>query len=159
MSTTPSSASGTVLPAFAGPAIMLTGMFLFSLNDAMGKWLVSSYGVGQVILLRSLAALVILAPFLWQAGLKPILQAEKPLMQFARVVFSTFEVFAFYFAVMYLPLADVMTYWLAAPIYVAAASPLLLGEHVGWRRWTATPIWRFGCSIRSCSATGAGWGT
>jgi len=26
---------------------------------------------------------------------------------------------------------------MAAPIYVAAASPLLLGEHVGWRRWTA----------------------
>ena len=23
------------------------------------------------------------------------------------------------------------------PIYVAAASPFLLGEHVGWRRWTA----------------------
>ena len=54
--------------------------------------------------------------------------------------FSTFEVFTFYFAVMYLPLADVMTYWLAAPIYVAAASPLLLGEKVGWRRWTAIAI-------------------
>jgi drug/metabolite transporter (DMT)-like permease len=33
-----------------------------------------------------------------------------------------------------------MTYWLAAPIYVATFSPLLLGEHVGWRRWTAIAI-------------------
>jgi drug/metabolite transporter (DMT)-like permease len=41
---------------------------------------------------------------------------------------------------MYLPLADVMTYWLAAPIYVAAAAPFLLGEKVGWRRWTAIAI-------------------
>jgi drug/metabolite transporter (DMT)-like permease len=33
-----------------------------------------------------------------------------------------------------------MTYWLAAPIYVAALSPFLLGEKVGWRRWTAIAI-------------------
>ncbi|MBR0558259.1 DMT family transporter [Ciceribacter sp. L1K23] len=126
--------------ALAGPAIMLLGMFMFSLNDAMGKWLVASYGLGQVILIRSIAALLILAPFLWRAGLKPIIEAERPMMQAARVMFSTLEVFCFYYAVMYLPLADVMTYWLAAPIYVAAASPLLLGEKVGWRRWTAIAI-------------------
>lgn len=120
-----------------GPVIMLIGMLLFALNDAMGKWLVASYGLGQVVLLRSLAALVILAPFLWRDGRGPIAQAEKPWLQAARVLFSTIEIFSFYYAVMYMPLADVMTYWLAAPIYVAAASPLLLGEKVGWRRWTA----------------------
>lgn len=131
---------GSAMPAIAGPAIMLIGMLMFALNDAMGKWLVASYSVGQVILIRSVAALVILAPFLWRAGLQPIVKAEKPLLQAARVFFSTLEVFAFYYAVMYLPLADVMTYWLAAPIYVAAASPFLLGEKVGWRRWTAIGI-------------------
>ncbi|UJW77285.1 DMT family transporter [Rhizobium sp. SL42] len=120
-----------------GPLIMLLGMLMFALNDAMGKWLVANYGLGQVILIRSLAALVVLAPFLWKAGLRSVLSVEKPWMQFTRVVLSTLEVFCFYYAVMYLPLADVMTYWLAAPIYVAAASPLLLGEKVGWRRWCA----------------------
>jgi len=39
--------------------------------------------------------------------------------------------------VTYLPLADVMAFWMAAPIYVAALSPFLLGERVGWRRWLA----------------------
>ena len=135
------------LSALAGPAVMLAGMLLFSLNDAMGKWLVASYGIGQVILIRSVAALVILAPFLWSAGFKTLFQVEKPLMQAARVFFSTIEVFAFYFAVLYLPLADVMTYWLAAPIYVAAASPFLLGEKVGWRRWTAIAIGFIGVII------------
>lgn len=125
------------LAGMAGPAVMLLGMLLFAMNDAMGKWLVASYGLGQVILIRSIAALLILAPFLWMAGLKPIVEAERPWLQFTRVVFSTLELFCFYYAVMYLPLADVMTYWLAAPIYVAAAAPFLLGEKVGWRRWTA----------------------
>jgi drug/metabolite transporter (DMT)-like permease len=135
--TTLETRAGMTMSPYAGPLIMLLGMLMFALNDAMGKWLVASYGLGQVILIRSLAALFILAPFLWQAGLKSITSAEQPGMQLARVVFSTLEVFCFYYAVMYLPLADVMTYWLAAPIYVAAASPLLLGETVGWRRWCA----------------------
>ena len=39
-----------------------------------------------------------------------------------------------------MPHADAKTSWLAAPIYVAAASPFLLGEKVGWRRWTAILI-------------------
>jgi drug/metabolite transporter (DMT)-like permease len=117
--------------------IMLTGMLMFALNDVMGKWLVSTYTVGQVVFVRSVAAIVFLTPFLWWTGLKPLFAVERPVMQVVRVVLSTAEVFGFYFAVAYLPLADVMTYWLAAPVYVAALSPLLLGEKVGWRRWTA----------------------
>lgn len=124
-------------PARLGILFMLLAMFMFSLNDAMGKWLVATYSVGQVLLLRSAAALIVLLPFLWKSGLKPILSAERPGLQFARVVFSTVEVFCFYWAVYYLPLADVMTYWLAAPIYVAALSPLLLKEKVGPIRWAA----------------------
>ena len=123
-----------------GIAVMLLAMFMFTLNDVMGKWLVATYSVGQVLLIRSLAALVILAPFLWRIGLRPLIDVERPGMQALRVVMSSAEVFCFYFAVITLPLADVMTYWLAAPIYVAAMSPFLLGERVGWRRWTAIMI-------------------
>ncbi len=118
-------------------AIMLLGMLLFTLNDVMGKWLVATYSVGQVLLIRSAAALVVLSPFLWRGGIGPLLSVERPGMQILRVLFSSAEVYCFYFAVISLPLADVMTYWLAAPIYVAALSPFLLGEKVGWRRWLA----------------------
>lgn len=123
-----------------GVGLMLLGMFLFSANDVLGKWLVATYSVGQVLLLRSVAALVLLSPFLWRLGWRPLLRPERPGLQATRVAFSTAEVFLFYLAVVYLPLADVMTYYLAAPIYVAAMSPLLLGEQVGWRRWTAIAV-------------------
>jgi drug/metabolite transporter (DMT)-like permease len=63
------------------------------------------------------------------------------------VFMSTAEVFAFYFAVSYLPLADVMTYWLAVPIYVAAISPFVLKEPVGWRRWSAIIVGFIGVVI------------
>ncbi len=119
-----------------GILIALLGMLMFSLNDVMGKWLVATYSVGQVLLLRSAAALVVLAPLLWRNRTR-LLPVERPWLQAARVAASTFEVYAFYYAVISLPLADVMTYWLAGPIYVAAASPWLLGERVGPWRWAA----------------------
>lgn len=121
--------------AALGIALMLLGMFLFSANDALGKWLVATYSVGQVLLLRSAAALLVLGPALWRWGLPRLLAVERPGLQAARVAFSTGEVVCFYGAVTLLPLADAMTFWMAAPILVAAASPLLLGERVGAWRW------------------------
>ncbi|MDO9415286.1 DMT family transporter [Pararhizobium sp.] len=133
--------------AGSGVIVMLTGMMMFSLNDTMGKWLVSTYSIGQVLLIRSFAALIFLAPFLIRGGWRPLIVVERPVVQVLRVVLSSAEVFAFYFAVAHLPLADVMTYWLATPIYVAAISPLVLGEKVGWRRWTAIVIGFIGVII------------
>ncbi|WP_349370285.1 DMT family transporter [Salinarimonas sp.] len=133
--------------ARAGIAVMLFAMFLFAVNDTLGKWLVATYSAGQVLLVRSVAALVVLAPFLRGATARALLRPERPGLQALRVAVSTLEVFCFYVAVAYLPLADVMTYWMAAPIYVAALSPLVLGERVGWRRWSAIAVGFLGVVI------------
>src|SRR3954451_14225032 len=108
-------------PAISGSALlgigmMLLGIFLFVVNDVMGKWLVATYSVGQVLLVRSLAAMVLLAPMIWRAGVKDIVSAPRPGLQILRVVLSTAEVAAFYWAVAYLPLADVVTFYMAGPI-------------------------------------------
>jgi drug/metabolite transporter (DMT)-like permease len=124
-------------PTLAAVLVMLTGMLLFTANDAVGKWLTGSYSVGQLVFLRSVVALVLLAPFVWRAGLREMFAIDRPWTLLARVLLTVIDSFAFYYAVSLQPLADVMTYWLAAPIYVAAFAPLLLGERVGWRRWSA----------------------
>jgi drug/metabolite transporter (DMT)-like permease len=126
-------------PQRLGILIALAGMLLFALNDVLGKWLVSTYSVSQVVLLRSLAALVVLVVLIWRNGTR-VLPVERPRLQVLRVIASTGEVACFYFAVRSLPLADVMTYWLATPIYVAALSPWLLGERVGPWRWGAIAL-------------------
>lgn len=123
-----------------GIALMLLGDFLFATNDVMGKWLVATYSVGQLLVIRSAAGLLIMAPLVFRGGLRPLFDLEQPRVQVLRVLFATLEVYFFYWAVSYLPIADVMVFYLAAPIYVAALSPWLLGEKVGWRRWTAIVI-------------------
>lgn len=50
--------------AATGIALMLLACFVYSLNDALGKWLVSIYSVGLLLTIRSVAAILILLPFL-----------------------------------------------------------------------------------------------
>lgn len=123
-----------------GVLLMLLGMVMFSLNDVLGKWLMATYSVGQLMLIRSIAALVVLTPFFWRVGWRRLVDVDRPRLHLLRSGLFAFEASGFYFAVAHMPLADAMTYWLAAPIYVAALSPLLLGEKVGWRRWAAIVI-------------------
>ena len=120
-----------------GILLMLAGDFMFALNDAMGKWLVASFSVGQVVLIRSIGAFVVLGPMLARQGSAKLFHMERRDLQFLRVLAMTLDTMLFYAAVVYLPLADVMSFYMAGPIYVAALSHLLLGEKVGWRRWTA----------------------
>jgi drug/metabolite transporter (DMT)-like permease len=126
----------TPRPAVAtGIALMLLGVFMFAVNDVLGKWLVATYTVAQVLVIRSLAALVFLAPMIAKAPPGSVLRPATPGRQALRVVFSTLEVGLFYAAVAYMPLADAMTYWLAAPIYVVVMAALFLGEKVDGTRW------------------------
>src|SRR3954451_1856575 len=123
----------------AGIGLMLLSIFMFSFGDALGKFLVATYSVGQLLMLRACAALLVLLPTMWKQRAE-FTRLERPWLQLLRVTLSTLEVAAFFLATVYLPLADVITYYLASPIFVTALSPLVLGEHVGWRRWSAVLI-------------------
>src|SRR3954468_21049101 len=120
----------------AGIGLMLLSIFMFSFGDALGKYMVATYSVGQLLWLRACAALLVLLPILWQERAE-FTRLERPWLQLLRVTLSTLEVAAFFLATVYLPLADVITYYLASPIFVTALSGIVLGEQVGWRRWTA----------------------
>jgi S-adenosylmethionine uptake transporter len=116
---------------------MFVCAFFCEVFDGMGMWLVVSFCVGLVMLIRSIGAFLVLGPMIAKQGTEKLLRMERLDLQFLRVVVTTLDTGFFYAAVVYLPLADVMSFYMAAPIYVAALSHFLLGEKVGWRRWTA----------------------
>lgn len=124
----------------AGIGLMVLGMLLFSINDALGKWLVATYAVTQILLLRSAAALVVMSPVLGRRGVDEAMRMPRPVLQAVRVFAATAETACFYGAVTVLPLADAFTYYLAGPIYVTVIAAVVLKEQVGWRRWIAVLI-------------------
>jgi drug/metabolite transporter (DMT)-like permease len=134
-----SAISNKLTGRLAGIGLMLFGIWLFSFGDALGKYIVATYSVGQLLLFRALCALIMLSPLIWRHR-SHFFSLERPGLQLLRVVLSTLEVAAFFVSVIYLPLADVITYYLAAPVFVTAGAAFFLGEHVGWRRWTAIAI-------------------
>ena len=140
--------------ALAGIGLMVLGIFLFCCNDALGKWLLGTYSVWQMLAIRSAAAVLLLAPLLWREG-RAVLAAPRPGLQLVRVVLSVAESIFFFVAVTYLPLADTVTFYLAAPIYVTALSAIFLKEQVGWRRWSAVAAGFIGVmmALRPSAAT------
>ncbi len=123
----------------AGIALMLLGVFMFAFGDALGKYLVATYPVGELLFLRALLPLAVLLALIARTRAS-LPRLEKPALQVLRMVLSTAEVAAFFISVKYLPLADVITCYLACPIFVTAGSALLLKEQVGWRRWSAVGV-------------------
>jgi drug/metabolite transporter (DMT)-like permease len=136
----------------AGILLMSVAVLGFSLNDVLGKWLVATYAVAQVLVLRSIAALMVLAPMVAREGVVPLLQPKRPGLQLLRVACGTLEVAAFYWAVSMMPLADTMAFWMATPIFVAVASAILLGERLEKARFAAVVLGFLGVLV----ALGAG---
>jgi drug/metabolite transporter (DMT)-like permease len=119
-----------------GILLMLISVGTFAFGDTLGKFIVATYSVGQLLLLRGAAALLVLLPSMWLHR-RAFLRLERPWLQLWRTILSTLEVAAFFLATAYMPLADVVTYYLATPIFVTALSAIVLRERVGWRRWSA----------------------
>lgn len=142
----------------AGIGMALLGVALFAVNDALGKWLVGSFAIGQLLLVRSIAGFAAMAPALGRLGAGAF--RSRPAAQALRGALHALESLLFFGALAFLPLADVITLYMAAPIWVTALSPALLGERVGWRRRLAVLIGFLGVALAlSPSMASLGWGT
>lgn len=115
------------------------GVFLFAMNDALGKWLVADYSVGQIMLLRTVGAGFLLVPLLIIHRPR-LLDTDQLGLKLTRVACMAADSFAFYYSTRYLPLADVMTFYMAAPLIITALSVPFLGEKVGIFRWAAVVV-------------------
>ncbi len=125
--------------ALLGIVLYSIGVFFFTVNDALGKWLVADYSVAELMALRGVGALIVLGPALGLTRAR-FAAPHQWVLQSARVACSAIDTFCFYFATRSLPLADVMAFYLAAPLIVVALSSAVLGERVGAGRWAAVLV-------------------
>lgn len=124
-----------------GITYMVVAMLLFTINDTIGKWLVTDYPVGQLLALRSAAALVVLGILVWrQRASLHFGKPDKPVIHAMRLVFAVLEPVCFYWSVRYLPLADVFMFYMASPLFLTIFSVVIMKEHVGPMRWAAVLI-------------------
>jgi S-adenosylmethionine uptake transporter len=129
-----------------GILFYLAGVFCFAANDALAKFMVSHYSVAEILVIRSVGGLAMLLPVAWYLKVALKLHGHWGWHLF-RVIVQLGDSYCFYLATRTMPLADVMTFYMAGPIIVTAISGLLMGEKVGPYRWTAVIVGFIGVVI------------
>ena len=106
----------------------------------LSKVLIERYPVGEIAGLSACFSLVPVTLMVARSGDWGSLRPRRPLMVALRAAQSAASTMLFYLAIRGLPLADAYALVFTGPLWVTALSVPLLGEKVGWRRWTAVAV-------------------
>jgi len=132
--------TGTSLSPGRGITFTILGGALLTTNDAVLKWLTSDYPVGQLMFIRGLFVFLPVMLIVWRAGGFGLIRVNSFRDQSLRAGFAFTSGFCFITGISFLPLADALAITFAGPLFVTALAPPMLGETVGWRRWSAVLV-------------------
>ncbi len=121
-----------------GIALMLLAMAVLPFLDVIAKYL-GELGVPvlQIVWARLFFGTLVTLPFaLKLAGPKGLIP-NMPFMHGIRAGFLIAATGFFFAGLRYLPIADCVAIFFVQPLIVTLLSPMVLGEHVGLRRWLA----------------------
>jgi drug/metabolite transporter (DMT)-like permease len=118
----------------------ISALVLFSTMDAMVKWLGDSYGPFQMMLFRSVLAMVPLYFMFRSAGGLRLVRSKRPLLQATRIATGFGSLLGFFYVFPRMPLVDAYAISYAAPLFMVGLAAVVLDEAVGWRRWSAVAV-------------------
>ncbi|WP_343222902.1 DMT family transporter [Paracoccus bogoriensis] len=122
--------------------LMCAVSFIFALQDMFSRILGGDYPPVLIVMIRYwvFAVFVIALVSRQPGGLRRAIRTRRPLTQIARGVILAFEVLIMVEAFVRLGLIETHAVFAVYPLLVAALSGPILGERVGWRRWSAIGI-------------------
>lgn len=123
-----------------GIALMVAGIFVMSVMDALIKWLGASYPSIQIVLLRCIFGLIPLFAIVAVQGGPKTLRTTRPVAQALRAVFGAGAMVGFFYALSKMGLAETVTLAFSSPLFITLMSIPMLGEKVGPRRLAAVIV-------------------
>ena len=112
---------------------LLTGL------GAMVKHLGKDIPPVQMVFVRSLVAVSVIAPFMLRSGWAGF-RTKRPGMHLLRALVGTLGMFCVFYAFAHLPLAETVAIVFSRPLFAVWLAILFLGETVGWRRISAALV-------------------
>ncbi|MHB2165902.1 DMT family transporter [Alsobacter sp. R-9] len=114
-------------------------MAMFTVEAVLIRLIGPQANAPQLALVRCLIQFAFLA--LWLRGsFRIAFTSSRPMMHVMRGMLSAVGSVAYFYAFAHLPLATATVIFFGNVIFTTAAAGPLLGETVGWRRWTATIV-------------------
>ena len=135
-------------PVLTGIGLAACGYSLFSLQDAIVKWLVADYPVYEILFTRS-CVIVVIALLAGGGGrvLRGLAASRNKGPLLARGGLILVAWLLFYSAAARMGLAEITTLYFAAPVIAVALSALVLKERVGAARWGAVGTGFLGVAV------------
>jgi drug/metabolite transporter (DMT)-like permease len=132
-----------------GITLMVLTTFIFAVQDGLSRHLASEYNVMMVVMIRYwfFAAFVIALAKRHAGGLRAAAKTSQPVLQAIRGLLLAAEICVMIVAFTILGLVESHAVFTCYPLLVAALSGPVLGESVGWRRWSAIGVGFIGVLI------------
>lgn len=134
---------------------MVGGGVLITLNDGAVKWLSADYPIGEIMTLRGLFIFLPIALIAWRMGGLRALEIRNLGAQGARAGLAMLSTVFYLTALAVMPIADIIAISFAGPLFLTMLASPLLGERVGWRRWTAVVVGFIGVVVMVRPGSGA----
>ena len=125
-----------------GIGLMIGSTIVFALQDGISRHLAGEYNTLMVVMIRYwfFAAFVIALAARQKGGLRKAIGTTQPVIQLIRGLLLAAEICIAVFGFTILGLVESQAVFICYPLLVAALSGPVLGEGVGWRRWTAIGV-------------------
>ena len=122
--------------------LMVATTFVFAMQDGLSQHLASEYNVLMVVMIRYwfFAAFVTALAARKAGGLRAAAATRQPWLQSFRAVLLVAEICVAIWGFTILGLVESHAVFACYPLLIAALSGPVLGESVGWRRWTAIGV-------------------
>ena len=132
-----------------GVALMIAATIVFATQDGISRHLAGSYNTYMVVMIRYwfFALFVIALAARSRGGLRAAARTDQPFLQAFRGLLLAAEICVAVFAFTVLGLIESQAVFICYPLLVAALSGPVLGERVGWRRWSAIAVGFVGVMI------------
>ena len=138
-----------------GIVLIVSSTAFFAVSDVITKQLTATLPAGEVAWMRYVIFLLLVAPAVALNGGGALLRSHRPGLQVLRGLGMVGSTIAFTHGLRFLPVADATAINFVSPILIMALSILILGETVGWRRWSAAAVGFLGVMIVMRPGTGA----
>ena len=128
---------GLVDSPLRGILLITAGITVFGAQDVIIRLLSGDYAAMEIMFIRGLVALPLMALFVhWEGGFAS-LRVQRPFINLLRGLLMVCSYTAFYMSMAAMPIAEATAIFFVSPLIITLFSVLFLGEAVGLRRWAA----------------------
>ena len=130
-----------------GILFILFGMAIFSIQDALIKFVYNHTSLYELYFGRTLVAFSLLLIFMFFKKKKLVLKTHYPILTTLRVVLFFFGFSFFYTSLTYMSLAMANALFFCCPFFMSIFAKIFLKEKIGIKRWSAIIVGFIGVFI------------